>query len=110
MQIPLLTDIVIISGMALAVLFACNRLRVPAVVGFLVTGVFVVPYGLALVRQIHHIEIFAEVGVVLLLFTIGIEFSFERLLQIRKSVRMGGRLHWSKHLFEKMPLFEGDLK
>ncbi|MCD6485909.1 MAG: cation:proton antiporter, partial [Syntrophobacterales bacterium] len=67
-------------------------LRVPAVVGFLLTGIFVGPYGFGLVKAVHEVEIFAEIGIVLLLFTIGIEFSLERLLQIRKSVLMGGSL------------------
>ncbi|MEA3487582.1 MAG: cation:proton antiporter, partial [Thermodesulfobacteriota bacterium] len=92
MEIPLLNDVVVIFGLAIAVLFICHRLRVPTVVGFLLTGIFVGPYGFGLVKAVHEVEIFAEIGIVLLLFTIGIEFSFERLLQIRKSVLMGGSL------------------
>jgi len=90
MEIPLLNDIVIIFGLAIAVLLICHRLRVPAVVGFLLTGIFVGPYGFGLVEAVHEVEILAEIGIVLLLFTIGIEFSFERILEIRKSVLMGG--------------------
>jgi len=89
---PLLNDIVIIFGLSIAVLFICHRLRVPAIVGFLLTGIFVGPYGLGLVKAVQEVELFAEVGVVLLLFTIGIEFSLERLSQIRKSVLAGGSL------------------
>ncbi len=92
MEIPLLNDIVVIFGLAIAVLFICHRLRVPAVVGFLLTGMFVGPYGFGLVKAVHEVEIFAEIGIVLLLFTIGIEFSLKRLLQIKKSVLMGGSL------------------
>ncbi|OGL43967.1 MAG: potassium transporter KefB [Candidatus Schekmanbacteria bacterium RBG_13_48_7] len=92
MEIPLLNDIVVIFGLSIVVLFICHRLRVPAVVGFLITGIFLGPYGLRLVKEIHHVEILAEVGIVMLLFTIGIEFSLKRLLQIRKSVLMGGSL------------------
>ncbi|MCP4367142.1 MAG: potassium transporter KefB [Deltaproteobacteria bacterium] len=92
MEIPLLNDIVIIFGLAITVLFVCHRLRVPAVVGFLLTGIFVGPYGFGLVKAIHEVEILAEIGIVLLLFTIGIEFSLKKLLQIRKSVLMGGSL------------------
>ena len=92
MEIPLLNDIVIIFGLAIVVLLICHRLRVPAVVGFLLTGIFVGPYGFGLVEAIHEVETLAEIGIVLLLFTIGIEFSFERLLQIKKSVLMGGSL------------------
>lgn len=92
MEIPLLDDIIIIFGLAIAVLFISHRLRLPAVVGFLLTGIFVGPYGLGLVKAIHEVEICAEIGIVLLLFTIGIEFSLGRLLQIRKSVLIGGPL------------------
>ena len=92
MEILLLNDIVIIFGLAITVLFVCHRLRVPAVVGFLLTGIFVGPYGFGLVKAVHEVEILAEIGVVLLLFTIGIEFSLKKLLQIRKSVLMGGSL------------------
>ncbi|NOY06876.1 MAG: potassium transporter KefB [Chlorobi bacterium] len=92
MDIPLLNDIVIIFGLAVAVLFICHRFGVPAVVGFLLTGILVGPYGFGLVEAIHEVEVLAEIGIVLLLFTIGIEFSFERLLQIKKSVLLGGSL------------------
>ncbi|MBC2695514.1 MAG: potassium transporter KefB [Desulfobacteraceae bacterium] len=92
MEIPLLNDIVVIFGLAIAVLFICHQFRVPSVVGFLLTGILVGPYGFALVKAVHEVEILAEIGIVLLLFTIGIEFSLEKLLQIRKSVLMGGSL------------------
>jgi CPA2 family monovalent cation:H+ antiporter-2 len=92
MKILLLNDIVIIFGLSIAILFICHRLRVPAIVGFLLTGILTGPYGLGLVKAVHEVDILAEVGVVLLLFTIGIEFSLERLLQIKKSVLMGGSI------------------
>ena len=92
METSLLNDIVIIFGLAIAVLFICHRLRMPTIVGFLLTGIFVGPYGFGLVKAVHEVEFFAEIGVVFLLFTIGIEFSLERLLQIRKTILMGGSL------------------
>ena len=92
MEILLLNDIVIIFGLSIAILFICHRLRVPTIVGFLLTGTVAGPYGLGLVKAVHEVEILAEVGVVFLLFTIGIEFSLNRLLQIKKSVLMGGSI------------------
>ena len=92
MEIPLLNDIVIIFGLSIAILFICHRLRVPTIVGFLLAGILAGPYGLGLVKAVHEVEILAEVGVVLLLFTIGIELSLEKLLQIKKSVLMGGSI------------------
>jgi len=61
-------------------------------VGFLLAGILAGPYGLGLVKAAHKVEILAEIGVVLLLFTIGIEFSLQRLLKIKKSVLMGGSI------------------
>jgi CPA2 family monovalent cation:H+ antiporter-2 len=92
MEIPLLKDIVIIFGLSIVVLFICHRFRVPTIVGFLLTGILAGPHGLGLVKAIHEVKILVEVGVVLLLFTIGIEFSLKNLLQIKKSVLMGGSM------------------
>jgi len=92
METLLLNDIVIIFALSIAILFICHRLRVPTIVGFLLTGILAGPYGLGLVKEVQKLEILAELGVVLLLFTIGIEFSLGRLLQIKKSVLMGGSI------------------
>jgi len=92
MTASLLRDMVIVLGLSAGVVFLCNRLRVPSIVGFLVTGVFAGPYGLSLLSSPHDIELLAEIGVVLLLFTIGMEFSFKKLLEIKKTVILGGSL------------------
>ena len=92
MEIPLLNDIVIIFGLSIAVLYLCHRIRLPVIVGFFLTGILAGPHGLGLIKAVHEVEILAEIGIVLLLFTIGIEFSFKKLLEIKKSVLMGGSL------------------
>ncbi len=92
MDIPLLYDICTIFGLSIGVLLVCHRLRVPSIVGFLVTGLIAGPHGLALIKADGEVEILAEVGVILLLFTIGIEFSLKSLLQIKRSVLVGGSL------------------
>jgi len=92
MEIQLLKDIVIIVGLSIVVIFICHRIRVPAIVGFLFTGILAGPHGLGLVKAVHEVEILAEIGVVLLLFTIGIEFSLRNLLQIKRSILIGGSL------------------
>jgi len=92
MTVPLLSDIVIIFGLSIGVLFVSSRLRIPSMVGFLLTGVLAAPYGLGLIRAVHEVEVLAEVGVVLLLFTVGMEFSFKALLRIKKSSLLGGPL------------------
>lgn len=90
METHLLTDIIIICGLALGVTYLCNRFDIPAIVGFLFTGMISGPHGLGLINQVHVVEQFAEVGVVCLLFTIGLEFSLENLLQIRTIALVGG--------------------
>ncbi len=92
MEIPILKGITIIFALSVGVLFVFHRLKIPAVVGFLLTGILAGPHGFQLVNEVHEVEMLAEIGIVLLLFTIGIEFSFDELLQIRKPVLMGGSL------------------
>ncbi|MFM8733974.1 MAG: cation:proton antiporter [Pirellulales bacterium] len=75
-----LTDLVIVFAVAAAVVFAFGRLRLPSVVGLLVAGVVAGPYGLSLVSDLRVVEVLAEVGVVVLLFTVGLEFSLSRLM------------------------------
>ncbi|MEA1869808.1 MAG: cation:proton antiporter [Euryarchaeota archaeon] len=92
MEIPLLNDIVIIFGLSIAVLFIFHLIRVPAIVGFLLTGILAGPHGLGLVHGVHEVEVLAEIGVVLLLFAIGLEFSLKHMSQIKRSILLGGSL------------------
>jgi CPA2 family monovalent cation:H+ antiporter-2 len=90
MGLEFLTTLVIIFGVSAAVVFALNKLRVPSVVGFLVAGVFLGPHGFGFVRDVHEVELLAEVGIILLLFTIGLEISLKNLKRIRSAVLGGG--------------------
>src|SRR2546426_511579 len=71
-ELDFLRDLVVLFGASIAVVYGFNRLRLPAVVGFLVAGALLGPYGLDVVDNVARVEVFAEVGVVLLLFTIGV--------------------------------------
>jgi monovalent cation:H+ antiporter-2, CPA2 family len=75
---------------AAAIGYVSQRLRIVPIVGFLLAGVLIGPSALGLVRDLEVIELVAEIGIVLLLFTIGIEFSLERLARIRRYVLVGG--------------------
>ena len=68
------------------------RLRVVPIVGFLLAGVVIGPLALGLVDTAERVEVVADIGVILLLFTIGIEFSLDRLLRIRRYILLGGGL------------------
>ena len=90
MEIPLFKDIIILFGLSMAVLFICHRLRIPAIVGFLVTGLIAGPHGLGLISADAEVKVLAEIGVVMLLFTIGMEFSIKDLIRIKRAVLLGG--------------------
>jgi CPA2 family monovalent cation:H+ antiporter-2 len=92
MEIPLLSNIVIIFGLSIAVLLLCHRLHVPAIVGYLLTGVVAGPHGLRLITDPCEVELLADVGVVMLLFTIGIELSLQSLARIKRPALIGGPL------------------
>jgi monovalent cation:H+ antiporter-2, CPA2 family len=92
MDLAALRDLVIIFALSIGILLFSHRLRLPTIVGLLLTGVIVGPYGLRLVRDIEVVEALAEIGIILLLFTIGIEFSLHALLSLKRIVGMAGTL------------------
>ncbi|MCZ6776513.1 MAG: cation:proton antiporter [Ignavibacteria bacterium] len=102
--IPFLQDFVIILAAAIVVIFISNRAKIPVVVGFLLAGLIIGPSSLALVENSSQVEVFAEIGVVILLFTIGLEFSLERLKQIQRSFFVGGSLQAFATVFVVMIL------
>lgn len=90
MELGILTDIVIILGLSVIVIYFFQLLKVPTILGFLITGIIAGPYGLSWIHGVHEVEIMAEIGVILLLFVIGIEFSLKSLAAIKKFVLVGG--------------------
>ena len=92
MEIPLLQDITVIFSISLIVIFVCHHIHIPAIVGFLISGIIAGPYGLRLIKSTHEVEALSEVGIVLLLFTIGLEFSFKELFRLKRPVLLGGSL------------------
>jgi monovalent cation:H+ antiporter-2, CPA2 family len=92
MEFGLLRDVLIIFTLSIIIIFIFNRLKIPSIIGFLITGVITGPHGLGLISNIHDVELLAEIGIVLLLFTIGIEFSIRSLLNAKRTVLLGGFL------------------
>jgi K+:H+ antiporter len=86
----LLSQAVTLLAASVVVLLVCHRLRVPSVVGLLLTGMLIGPSGLGLLHDVEAVETSAEIGVVFLLFAIGLEFSLERLREIRRAFLLGG--------------------
>ncbi|HVR76721.1 MAG TPA: cation:proton antiporter [Planctomycetota bacterium] len=87
-----LRDLVVLFGLATIVVVTCHKVGIPPIVGFLFTGVLAGPSTLKLIQDPHAVEGLAEVGVVLLLFSIGLEFSLESLLRLRSILLVGGGL------------------
>ena len=90
MDLSLLKDLSVIFGLSLCVAYICYRIRIPVIVGFLLTGILVGPHGLQLISAVQQVEVMSEAGIVLLLFTIGLELSIKELLQLKKAVFLGG--------------------
>jgi CPA2 family monovalent cation:H+ antiporter-2 len=88
----LLNDLLILLLASLPIAFLCSRFRLPVMVGFMLTGVLIGPAGLGWINNGQEVEMLAEIGVVLLLFTIGLEFSLKRLLEMKRLVLGGGGL------------------
>jgi CPA2 family monovalent cation:H+ antiporter-2 len=80
---------------ALAAAWLVHRVRQPPLVGFLAAGVLLGPYGLGLVRDVAAVEVLAEVGVVLLLFTVGLDLSVSTLKRLSRIVWIAGPIQFA---------------
>lgn len=89
-EMDLLEDLVVIVGASVVVVSLLRRLGIPSIAGFILTGAITGPAGLGLVSDTHRVEVLAEVGVVILLFGIGLELSLERIRRLWKAVVLGG--------------------
>ena len=89
-QLLVLRDLAVIFAGSLLVILVFHKLKLPALPGFIVAGMILGPNALGLVSDPHRVESLAEVGVILLLFTIGIEFSLSRLKEMGRQVIVGG--------------------
>ena len=87
-----LTEIVVLIVAGAVIAYISFRLKLVPIVGFLIAGVLIGPNALGLVRDREIVDATAEIGVILLLFTIGIEFSLEKLARIQRLIFGGGSL------------------
>lgn len=79
-----LGNLLVIFTVSIAVVFVFHQFRLPSIAGFLVAGALIGPHGFNMVSDVGTVQILAEIGVVLLLFTIGIEFSLVQLATLRR--------------------------
>jgi CPA2 family monovalent cation:H+ antiporter-2 len=79
----IIRDILLILAVSIATVYLLRKLQIPVIAGFIIAGVLIGPGGFGLVDNQEDIEIIAEIGVALLLFTIGLRFSFRELAQMK---------------------------
>ena len=91
-EFVIIKDIVVTLLVSVPIILLFHKLKIPSIVGFLIAGMIIGPYGFGLISEVKEIEIMAEVGVILLLFTIGLEFSLKELARIKKLLLIGGGL------------------
>ena len=91
-HIPIIDELAAIAALGVVVTLILSRLQLPAVAGLLLAGALAGPAAFKLVTSLDAIDVLAELGVVLLLFTIGLEFSLSRLSTIFRQVALGGLL------------------
>ena len=85
-------ELILLASSSLAVLLLFRRLRLPATVGFIITGILIGPGSFGLVGDPEMVRTLAEFGVVILLFTVGLEFSFADLRRLGRRALVGGAL------------------
>ena len=93
-----LGNLLVIFSVSIAVVFIFHQFRLPSIAGFLVAGALIGPHGLNLIGDIGTVQVLAEIGVVLLLFTIGIEFSLVQLASLRRLLFVAGPIQVSSVL------------
>jgi CPA2 family monovalent cation:H+ antiporter-2 len=89
-DLDFLGELVLIGALAVAIILIFQRLKIPPVIGLIFTGILLGPSGFGAVYDQKMISTLAELGVVLLLFTIGLEFSLAELNKLKKIVLVGG--------------------
>src|SRR5688500_13855186 len=89
-HLDLLRDLVVLFASGAVGVLLFQRARLPPLLGYLLTGVVIGPAGLGLIAAASQVQALAEVGVILLLFTIGLQFSLDDLARLRRTVLLGG--------------------
>ncbi len=88
----LLANVDVLLGFAILILTIFYRFEVPPVLGYLVTGMLIGPYGLGILSGGENVDLNADLGVVFLLFTIGVDLSLSELWKMKKALFLGGTL------------------
>ncbi len=91
-EYPIIRDVVIILLVSVPIVYVFNKFKIPSIAGFLIAGILIGPFGFRLITEMENIEILAEIGVILLLFAIGLEISLQKLIQMKRLLIIAGGL------------------
>lgn len=98
-EIPSLSELLLwlalLLGGAIAINALIRKASMPAVLGFILLGIAVGPFGFSFITNVELIDLFAELGVVILLFVLGLEFSFEKLRSVGSTMLIVGLIEQS---------------
>ena len=107
-MVHLIEDLAVLLLVSLPINLFFHKIKLPSVMGYLVAGILIGPYGLKLISDVASVKELAEIGVILLLFVIGLEFSLGRLLKNLASVigvgslQLGGTTALGWFIFSEM--------
>lgn len=92
---PLIFDLMLISIYAAITTLICKKLKQPMVLGYLLAGIFAGPYFnfLPTVTDKANLTLWADIGVIFLLFSLGLEFSFNKMVSVGKSALLTATLN-----------------
>jgi CPA2 family monovalent cation:H+ antiporter-2 len=91
-SLPFLNELVGLFLVSVLIAYICYRIKLVPIAGFLIAGVIIGPNALGIVQDQELVDMLAEIGIILLLFTIGIEFSLDKLSRIKNAIFVGGGL------------------
>jgi CPA2 family monovalent cation:H+ antiporter-2 len=86
-EVSLITTLAVALGLALILGFVATRLRLPAIIGYLLAGVVIGPATPGYVADLQIANQLAEIGVILLMFGVGLHFALDDLLAVKKRAR-----------------------
>ena len=99
-----LRDLVVVFGCAAVIVYLFHRLKQSPIVGFVITGAIIGPYGLSLIHDVESVRTLATLGVMILLFSLGLEFSLKKVMETRIAVLVAGPLQMLLTVALVMPI------
>ncbi|MDX9760206.1 MAG: cation:proton antiporter, partial [Bacteroidota bacterium] len=86
---PILSELLLIMLFSAVALFLCHKIGIPPLIGYLLTGILVGPSALGLITQVEMVDSLANIGVILLMFSVGLQFSLGELARMGRAVLIG---------------------